>query len=420
MKSDYQTKCRCLIAIVTISVGTTDAVCSAGDWPQILGQNRDGRAVSERPEAWGGDGPKVAWTRKVGLGYAGPAVVGDRVVLFHRFGDTDRVEALRADNGERIWKADFPAKYGGGINADTGPRCVPVVHKGRVYVFSAGGDLHCVAFDSGEKKWSRSVYDDLRGNEGYFGAGSTPIVADEKLLINVGGRDGAGLAAFSLDNGKTIWKKTDEGASYSSPTLAKIDGQTHVIFVTRLNAVSVNPASGAERFRFAFGAPGPTVNAATPLVVDDHLFVSASYGVGAELRKIEANGTQRVWASDEVMSSQYTTCVYRDGYFYGVDGREDVGGATLRCIEAMTGKVQWSVAGFGVAHTILADDKLLIQKVDGELVLAEASPKQYRKLADARVFEDTARALPALSNGRFYSRDTSQLKCILVGKAVND
>lgn len=410
--------CPRLLAVVVaaslwVAVG---GISAGGDWPQILGPGRDGRAAGEQLAAWGEDGPQVEWTYKVGAGYAGCAVVGQRVVIFHRYDETDRVEALNADNGERIWKADFRAKYAGGINPDTGPRCVPLVHKGRVYVFSAGGDLHCVALDSGEKKWSRGVYDDLRGNEGYFGAGSTPIVADDKLLLNVGGRNGAGLAAFSLDDGKIIWKKTDEGASYSSPTLAKIDGQSHVIFLTRLNVVSVNPASGAERFRFPFGRTGPTVNAATPLVIDDHVFVSASYGVGAELRKINRTGTESVWASDDVMSSQYTTCVHRGGYLYGVDGREDSGRPTLRCIEAMTGKVQWSVAGFGVAHVILSGDKLLIQKVDGQLVLAEASPKQYRKLASADVFDDVTRAMPALSNGRLYVRDTSRLKCILVGK----
>jgi hypothetical protein len=99
---------------------------------------------------------------------------------------------------------------------------------------------------------------------------------------------------------------------------------------------------------------------------------------------------------------------------YGVDGRADVGAAALRCIEFNTGRVAWSKENFGVASLILADDKLLILKDSGELVLAEASPKGFKSLASAQVFDETVRALPALAGGKFYARDESTLKCFEV------
>lgn len=396
-----------------------------GDWPQILGPHRNGRAEGEQlASKWPAGGPRLVWEKTLGSGYAGPVVEGRRVVVFHRVGDAERVEALDAATGETLWKADFEALYRGGINPDTGPRCVPLIHKGRVIVFGAAGDLHCVTLADGKKLWSRSAYADFDGDEGYFGAGSTPLAVGDAVLVNVGGRDGAGLVAFSLEDGSTLWKRTDERASYSSPTYAVIDGKPHAIFVTRLSAISVDPATGDVRFQFPFGKRGPTVNAATPLVFDgNRLFVSASYGVGAKLARIGRDGVETVWSSDDVMSSQYTTCVYRDGYLYGVDGREDIGLGVLRCVDAKTGRARWSVEDFGVAHAILAGDKLLLVKNDGDLVLAEASPSAFRKLQEASLFDDipgvVVRALPALSDGRLLVRgnrgEGSVLKCLDVG-----
>ncbi|MBP89037.1 MAG: Pyrrolo-quinoline quinone [Planctomycetaceae bacterium] len=379
----------------------------AGEWPQILGPTRNGIAQDEKPiEPWAAAGPKRVWSREVGQGFAGPAVVGDRVIVFHRVDDSERVEAIDRKTGRSLWHQEFEASYRGTINPDVGPRCVPLVHGDSIYVFGAAGDLHCVALADGKNRWSRAAYSDYRGDEGYFGAGATPIVADNKLLVNVGGDD-AGLVAFDLKTGKTVWQVTDEAASYSSPSVARVAGQTHVVFITRMNTVSIDPRDGSERFRFPFGRSGPTVNAATPLLWGDRLFVASSYGVGAQLWQIGASSAKRIWDKQEVMSSQYTTCVYRDGFLYGCHGREDYQNGELRCIDAKTGEVRWSFDRSGVAHVILVGDRLLIVGIDGTLRLAQADPGAFKELAKAELTSTTMRALPAYSNGRLYIRTTA-------------
>jgi outer membrane protein assembly factor BamB len=252
--------------------------------------------------------------------------------------------------------------------------------------------------------------------EGYFGAGSTPIVVGGKLLVNVGGRDDAGLVAFSLADGQTLWKGTQERASYASPTTASVGGKTLAIFVTRLNTVAVDPADGSVRFGFPFGQRGPTVNAATPLIFGNSLFVTANYGVGARLVRIDPDGFHELWSRDDVLSSQYPTPIYHKGFLYGIHGREDLGVAELRCIEVATGTVRWSVPDFGMAHLIAAEDKLLVQTVDGRLLLAHASPDRFQALAEATVSRAVTRALPALANGLLYVRENDgsqgRLKCL--------
>src|SRR4029453_4950711 len=111
------------------------------------------------------------------------------------------------------------------------------------------------------------------------------------------------------------------------------------------------------------------------------LFTTASYGVGAVMASLDGGIAKTAWSNDDSLSSQYATPIEHEGFLYGIHGREDVGEAELRCIDAATGKVRWRQAGYGVAHAILADGKLLLQKVDGQLALAAVDPAKYRELA---------------------------------------
>lgn len=391
------------VVAMTLVTGRT-TVSRAGDWPQILGPDRNGAARGESlPEAWPAVGPKQRWSQPIGEGYAGPAVAGSRVIVFHRTKDGERVDAFDAKSGKSLWGTDFPANYRGGIDPDRGPRCVPVIQKDRVIVFGAAGDLRCLNLSDGRELWSRAAYADFQGDEGYFGAGSSPLVVEDRVLVNVGGAKGAGIVAFSLATGQTLWKSFTDDASYSSPTLATLGDKPAAIFVTRLNCVAVSPESGEVRFQFPFGKRGPTVNAATPIIADGQLVLTASYGIGARVAPL-ASATKPLWENDDSLSSQYSTPVYHAGHLYGIHGREDVGGAELRCVDPRTGKVAWSESGFGVANLILAGDKLLIVKTDGTVVLAQANPRSFRKLGQAQITNATTRALPALAAGNLYLR----------------
>lgn len=401
---------RCIAVTFLLATAT---LVQAGDWPQILGPHRDGRGNKEQilerlPDA----GPRQLWQRPVGAGYAGVAVADDRVILFHRLGNGEVVEALHAATGEPIWKTTFPSSEPDSMDSDKGPRCVPVIADGRVFLFGAGGGLHCVSLKNGDKIWSRNLTRDFNIPNSYFACGSSPLVEGDKVLLNVGGRaELSGIVAFAVKDGATAWQATSDAASYSSPIAVTHDGVRHALFLTRLNLVSLDPQTGRERFRHPFGQRGPTVTAATPLAFDGRLFLSASYGIGALSGKFTKDSFTEDWSSDEIMSSQYSTCVLHDGLLYGIDGREDIGVARLRCFDPVTKKIHWTEEGFGMATPILADGKLLLQKTDGTLVLAVPTPKEFRSLGTAPLLEGTARALPALSNARYFVRNSTVLKC---------
>jgi outer membrane protein assembly factor BamB len=410
-------RCRYLGLLGTLAAGLA-VFCAtrvdAGDWPQILGPHRDGRAEGESlAESWPATGPKVLWERPVGRGYAGVAIVGERGVLFHRAENEEVVEAFDAKTGKPGWKFAIPTTYTSGISPDDGPRCVPIIHGDRVVAFGVQGNLACLRLADGGKVWARNTHGEFHAGEGYFGAGSSPIVEGNKVIVNVGGaKDDAGIVAFSLETGEPLWKKTSESASYSSPVAVTVNGVRHVVVETRLTTVSLNPEDGSIRFEIPFGMRGPTVNGANPTIVGDRLFLTASYGVGAVFGKIGPTSLEKLWESNDLISTQYATCIADGGVVYGVHGRDDQGRASLRCIDPDKQKVLWEKEDFGYATLLFADGKLLALKTDGALVLIKASPTQYTELASASIFNTKTFALPALASGHLYARDDRTLKCL--------
>ena len=57
-----------------------------------------------------------------------------------------------------------------------------------------------------------------------------------------------------------------------------------------------------------------SVNAATPLVIGDLIFLSAAMGTGAGVFRVRGGELVELWASDDVLSNHYATSVYHKGY----------------------------------------------------------------------------------------------------------
>ncbi|MDQ3333453.1 MAG: PQQ-like beta-propeller repeat protein, partial [Planctomycetota bacterium] len=342
----------------------------AGDWPQILGPNRTGVAEGEVIADRLPPSPKPLWKRDVGDGFAGVAVKGGTAYLFHRVDDQERVEAMSAKTGKVLWKGDSATEYASQISPDRGPRCVPVVTNDRVIVFGAQGLLRCLDRKTGKELWSNVTHKTFQAQEGYFGAGSTPVVEGGLVLVNVGApKTHAGIVAFNLQSGKVAWKATDEQPSYSSPIVADVAGQRQAIFVTRYNCLGVAPKTGKVLWTLPFGSRGPTVNAATPVLLGDRMFLTSSYGVGAVFAKLTADSAEELWKDRNLMASQYTTPIEHEGALIGIDGRQDVGPVSLRCLDPSAKKILWDEKDFGYATLMRADGKLLAQKTDCTLVL---------------------------------------------------
>ncbi len=402
-----------LISAIWLSAAVVVSAIAADDWPQLLGPARNG-VYSGAPlaSAWPAGGPRTVWRKSIGQGLAGPVVAGGRLILFHRVKNEEVVEAFDARTGSAQWRYAYPTAYRDDFGFDEGPRSVPVVANGRVYTFGAEGQLHAIDLATGKKIWSEDTMRRFRVRKGFFGAAGSPLVEDGRVLANIGGSDEAGIVAFNADTGAVLWTATRHEASYSSPVSATFGGQRCVLFFTRQGLIGLDPATGKTLFERAWRSRSQaSVNAASPVVVGDLIFVSATYETGAAVLRVAGQALTELWSSDEALSNHYATSVHHNGCVYGFHGRQEFG-QSLRCIALKTGKVSWSVDKFQAGTVMLAGDRLLIVRESGELVLAPATPEAFRPIAKAQILRPTVRAYPALADGLLYVRNDDTLVCV--------
>ena len=388
------------------------AAMLAGDWPQFLGPTRNGVYPGPAIAAtWPAAGPPIVWRKDAGEGFAAPVVAAGKLILFHRLAGKEIIECLDASTGAKVWSYEYPTAYRDDFGFDEGPRSAPAIADGAVYAFGAEGVLTVVDFATGKKRWSVATHQQFGVKKAFFGAAGSPLVEGGRVIVHVGG-PGAGIVAFDVKTGGVAWKATSDEASYSSPTVATIGGARHALFFTRTGLVDLDPANGQIRFTFPWRSRfQASVNAATPLVIGNLVFISASYGAGAALLEVNGSQFRKIWSNDDAMSNHYSTCVHRDGFLYGFHGRQEEGQA-LRAIELKTGKVMWSVEGYGAGTVTLAGDRLLILRENGELVIALATPKEFKPLAGARILTGVVRAYPAIADGMLYARSEKTLVCV--------
>jgi outer membrane protein assembly factor BamB len=399
----YKTYLRILADITLL----TSTLTFAADWPQFLGPTRDGVAPGPKP----GTKAELLWKQDAGHGFAGPVIWEGKLVLFERVKDRETIVALDVNTGQKVWTYDYDTKYQDDFGFDDGPRSAPTVAGGKIYTFGAEGMLTCITAATGKKIWNVDTRAKYGFRKGWFGAAGAPLVEGNLVILNVGGTNGAGIVAFDKETGKQAWTATQDEASYSSGTAATIGGERHALFLTRAGLVDLEPTSGKVRFQFPWRSRNDaSVNAATPLVVDDQVFISSSYRTGAALLKVSGSKYDKLWSNDESMSNHYSTAVYKDGFLYGFHGRQE-NGQVLRCVEWKTGKVRWTEEDFGAGTVTLVGDELLILRENGELVWAPASSKALTIAARTPLLPGIVRAYPAYAAGIFCARNEKSLGC---------
>ncbi len=401
------------------------------DWPGLLGSRRDGVSSETRlMKDFSSGAPKLVWemTRQAG-GYAPPSVVGDRVVFFHRSGDREVVDCLEAGTGKRFWRFEYPTAYEDPYQFGNGPRCAPSIDAGRVYTLGVEGKLNCLDLKTGEKIWHRDLRKDYKIGLGFFGVSAAPLVEGDKLIVNVGAAGGPCVVAFDKLTGKEMWRAGDQwGMSYAAPMAAKVHGKRRVfVFAggkrepTVGGLLVIDPENGTIETRFPFrGKRFESCNAANPVVFDNKVFVTSTYGTGGALLHLKPGGGFDVAWKSKALLSHFSTPIYRDGHLYGLNGHGKYG-TNVVCLSAGDGKLVWKndaswkeqvssgdkklelPSGIYRGSLLYADGAYLALGEDGHLLWLDLSPKGYRELARTALFRAKSTwSPPALSRGLLF------------------
>ena len=417
------------------------------DWPTFLGPAGDSKSLETGLDfAWPAEGPAILWQAPLGVSYSGPSISRGRLFHFDRHGDEDRLICRAAETGERLWSVSYPTYYEDLLGYNNGPRCSPVVDGARVYTFSAEGVLRCARAIDGERLWEVDTTQEFGVVKNFFGVGSTPLVVGDLLVVNVGGSppngpsdvyaargvvqgNGSGVVAFNKFSGETVWRCSDELASYASPVVTEIDGRLWCFVFARGGLVALNPLTGEVDFEYPWRARIlESVNASSPVVVGDEVFISETYGPGSSLLRVRPGAYDVVWKDSaksrrKSMQLHWNTAIHHEGFLYGSSGRH-TSGAELRCVEWSTGKVMWSQGWLGRCSLLYADGHLINLSENGTLQVLKANPEKYELVHTVLLQDDSGKELlkpdawtaPVLARGLLYVRGEDRLVCIDLAK----
>jgi outer membrane protein assembly factor BamB len=400
------------------------------DWPTFLGPTHNGISNEKGLlKEWPEGGPSLIWEMQTGSGYSSPSIVGKKLVFFHRIDNQEIVECQEAATGIRYWRFSYPTDYEDRYGYSNGPRATPVLNEQHVYTLGAQGKLHCLNLETGEVVWKNNLAKNYCLVPGFFGIGTTPLIEGRLLIVNVGALEGPNVVAFDKTTGSIVWTAGNEwGASYASPVPAVVHGKKRIFVFAggeRRPPVGgllcINPADGKIGFRFPWRSRTyESVNASCPVIIDNQVFVSATYKTGSALLNIQPDFTHSVAWKTKDIGLHFNTAIHKDGYLYGFDGRNK-SDALLVCINVKTGEIVWQdvlewkeqlevqgrVRNLTLSpyrgSLLMVDNHFLCLGESGHLLWLDLSPKGSKILARTWLFTASETwTPPVISNGLLY------------------
>jgi len=412
---------------------------SGSDWPSFLGPTGDGKSPEKFPiEPWPISGPPLIWRTEIGESYGAPTISRGRLFIFDRHQNLARLSCMRSERKKLLWQFEYPTDYRDMYGYNNGPRTCPVVDSDRVYIYGPKGILHCLNVLDGALRWKIDTSSQFNVVPNFFGVGSTPIIEDQLLIVQVGGtlpteaRDvyqaqgkivgnGSGIVAFNKISGQVVYQITDELASYASPILATTDQRRWCFMFTRGSLVGFDPLTGQIDFQYPWrDRKLESVNASNPVVVGNTIFISEAYGVGSSVLQFYPKGYKIIWSDllsrrEKAMMLHWNTAIHHQGYLYGCSGRHTQG-SSLRCVELQTGRIMWSKPINERTSLLYINGYLISLGEFGRLMLIHVNPKALDIISEVQLsrqhgLKHPLWAAPVLSNGFLYIRSKDQLLC---------
>lgn len=399
------------------------------DWPRFLGPRHAMVSGETRlRRSWDETGPRLLWQVEKGEGYSGPVVAGGKLVTMHRLEGEEVVECRDAVSGRRLWDDRYPTTYRDRYGFNGGPRASPCIEGNRVVTYGVQGRLHAYDLATGARLWERDLETEYELVQDFFGVGTSPVIYEGAVLVNVGARAGPCLAAFDLETGESLWGAGDGwAASYATPVIASLHDRTKVLVFA--GGDSRPPTGGllvvdlekrTEDGRFPWRSTKyESANASSPVVIGDRVYISYSIRDRGAMVRVRPDGAMdEIW-SNRSLGAYWMTPVHHDGYLYGIDGRH-IPEAELVCLDAATGaamwreKVTWSepaedrpdeVRTIGAArgHLLRADGSFLCLGEYGHLLWMDLDSSGLTITARSRLFlAPETFTPPVLSHGLLY------------------
>lgn len=387
---------------------------AAADWPQWRGPKRDDISTETGlMQSWPEGGPARVWMfEHCGVGYAGPAIVGDRLyTMGGRDGGEDLI-CLDATTGKELWAARMGDIYEN--DWGDGPRSTPTVDGEFIYAMAAGGNLVCVKAADGEIVWTKSMQD-LGGTVPNWGFTEAPLIQGDLVLCTPGGDVGA-IVALNKQNGELVWqaKEVTGVAHYSSIMPMAHDGKTVLVQLMETELVGVDLADGKRLWTMPW--PGRVAVIPTPIIKGNQVYATSGYGAGCMLITIGNDLTVEKVYENKVMGNHHGGAILFGDHVYGFSDNKG-----WTCQDFESGEKAWQDKDvLGKGAIAYADGHFYcLSEDEGHVVLIEASTEGWKEKSRFTLEpQSTLRkpkgkiwVHPVIVDGKLYLRDQNLVYC---------
>lgn len=403
-----------------LTLATVLPPARAGDWPQLWGPTVTGAVDAQSPG--GSVSLRELWRRPIGSGFSAITVAGERGYTGESDGTSDHAIAFDVRTGRTLWRAALGETYRGHDGSRDGPIATPALGGGRVFMAGPHGLLVALDAASGRELWRKDLLGELKVKAPSYGFGASPIVAKDRVVLQVGGAEKSGLVAFDAASGALAWSSLlsetkGDSAGYTMAAPATLGGERQLVVTAHDRVFAVRPEDGALAWSHAIGeAEEPT---RAPLVLpEDRVLVSR--GTSSTLLKLgREDGAWKAteaWKSPRLKGGLSPT-VHEAGSLFGF------GGQYLLCVDAATGEPRCCEKTNSGALIRVGRHLVLLGEQSGLLRLAEAAPAGYRELARAPAFNAGAQSStgPSYADGRIFVRNVEEMVAyaLLAGPAAD-
>lgn len=252
---------------------------SAETWPQFRGPNGAARASSNKPLPIKiGPEEGVTWKVELPPGHSSPIVHGNRIFVTAVRDKQLLTMCLDRSNGKVLWEKEAPHQKLEDIHSiGSHAQCTSATDGERVVSMFGSCGLFCYAADSGEMQWQRPMGPFNNG----FGAGNSPIIAGNKVIICQDHDTDSFLMAIDKRTGETLWQtdRAEFPRNYCSPIIWEVDGKQQVVVAATLRVVGYDIDSGKEMWTVRGLS---RVVCTTPVIGDDNTLYIAGWAQGGD------------------------------------------------------------------------------------------------------------------------------------------
>jgi len=396
-------------AVLAVVCSAAVADARAQDWPQFRGPTGQGHSTEANLPAEWSETKHVAWKTPVpGLGWSSPVVAGGRVWVTTSIGDNDvslRALAYDVESGKAVVDTEvFRLRRGRDINPKNSHASpTPVIDGDRVYVHFGANGTAALTRD-GAIVWSIKL-----PYESQHGAGGSPIVHKDLLILSCDGHDQAFVIALDKRTGKVKWKtnrRQPADQAYTTPLVIRVGDRDQIVSVGAFRATAYEPDTGQEIWRVGYG--DGFSNVPQPVYGHGLVFIVTGFQQPA-MMAVRADGigdvtrTHVAWTLQRGAPHTPSPLLVGDELYVVTDG------GIASCLDARTGAVHWQMrlGGTYSASPVLADGRIYFLGEHGG-VTTIAPGKRFQRIGSS-MLDGSMLASMAVSGGSLFIRTDSHL-----------